>query len=170
MRRHRVARSLSERCCAVLLCADGLPSKSVAAELGLHEHTVGKWRRRFLKDRCDGLLDEARPGRPRTINDDQVAAVIERTLRTTPADATHWSIRSMAAETGFAHTTPNVGGVRLATAPQPDIQAVERSAVRRQGTRYRRPLPIPAEPSPLSSASMRRARFRHSIASSRSCR
>jgi hypothetical protein len=47
----------------------------VAAELGLHEHTVGKWRRRFLKDRCDGLLDEARPGRPRTIDDDQVAAV-----------------------------------------------------------------------------------------------
>jgi transposase len=80
-------------------------SKSVAAELGVHEHTVGKWRRRLLKDRCDGLLDEARPGRPRTIDDDQVAAVIERTLRNTPADATHWSIRSMAAETGFSHTT-----------------------------------------------------------------
>jgi transposase len=77
----------------------------VAAELGLHEHTVGKWRRRFLKDRCEGLVDEARPGRPRTIDDDQVAAVIERTLRTTPVDATHWSIRSMAAETGFSHTT-----------------------------------------------------------------
>ncbi|MET4024333.1 IS630 family transposase, partial [Bradyrhizobium sp. RT3a] len=105
VRRHRVARSLSERCRAILRCADGLPSKSVAAELGLHEHTVGKWRRRFLKDRCDGLLDEARPGRPRTINDDQVAEVIERTLRTTPPDATHWSIRSMAGETGFSHTT-----------------------------------------------------------------
>lgn len=77
----------------------------MAAELGIHEHTVGKWRRRFLKDRCDGLLDEARPGRPRTIDDDQVAEVIERTLHTTPADATHWSIRSMAAETGFSHTT-----------------------------------------------------------------
>jgi transposase len=64
-----------------------------------------RWRRRFLHDRCDGLLDEARPGRPRTIDDDQVAAVIERTLRTTPLDATHWSIRSMAAETGFSHTT-----------------------------------------------------------------
>src|SRR5437667_12842059 len=102
VRRHRVARSLSERCRAILRCADGLPSKSVAAELGIHEHTVGKWRRRFLKDRCDGLLDEARPGRPRTINDDQVAAVIERTLRTTPADATHWSIRSMAAVTGIS--------------------------------------------------------------------
>ena len=97
--------SLSERCRAILRCADGLPSKSVAVELGVHEHTVGKWRRRFLKDRCDGLLDEARPGRPRTIDDDQVAEVIERTLRTTPADATHWSIRSMAAETGFSHTT-----------------------------------------------------------------
>src|SRR5262245_36937080 len=105
VRRHRVARSLAERCRIILRCADGLPSKSVAAELGLHEHTVGKWRRRFLKDRCDGLLDEARPGRPRTIDDDQVAAVIERTLRTTPADATHRSDRSMAAETGFSHTT-----------------------------------------------------------------
>jgi len=105
VRRHRVARSLSERCRIVLRCADGLQSKVVAAELGVHEHTVGKWRRRFLADRLDGLLDEARPGRPRTIDDDQVAAVIERTLRTTPADATHWSIRSMAAETGFSHTT-----------------------------------------------------------------
>ena len=49
VRRHRVARSLSERCRVVLRCADGLPSKSVAAELGVHEHTVGKWRRRFYK-------------------------------------------------------------------------------------------------------------------------
>src|SRR5207247_11363431 len=105
VRRHRVARSRSERCRVSLRCADRLASQDVADELGLHEHTVGKWRRRFLKDRCDGLLDEVRPGRPRTIDDDQVAAVIERTLRTTPVDATHWSIRSMAAETGFSHTT-----------------------------------------------------------------
>lgn len=105
VRRHRVSRSLSERCRIILRCAEGLQSKVVAAELGVHEHTVGKWRRRFLADRLDGLLDEARPGRPRTIGDDQVAAVIERTLRTTPADATHWSIRSMAAATGFSHTT-----------------------------------------------------------------
>src|SRR6202045_4401756 len=81
VRRQRVARSLSERCRVILRCADGLPSKDVAAGLDLHEHTVGKWRRRFLKDRCDGLLDEARPGRPRTIDDDQVAAVIERGAR-----------------------------------------------------------------------------------------
>jgi transposase len=105
VRRHRVARSLSERCRMILRCAKGVPSKVVAAELGVHEHTVGKWRRRFLKDRVEGLLDEARPGRPRTIDDDQIAAVIERTLRSIPADATHWSIRSMAGATGFSHTT-----------------------------------------------------------------
>src|SRR4030081_2497400 len=111
VRRHRVGRSLSERCRIILRCGDGLPSKSVAAELGLHEHTVGKWRRRFLKGRCDGLLDEARPGRPRTINDDQVAAVIERTLRTTPVDATHWSIRSMAAPANPGRFIPQKGVV-----------------------------------------------------------
>ena len=105
VRRHRAARSSSERCRVILRCADGIPSKTVASELGLHEHTVGKGRRRFLKDRIEGLLDEARVGRPRTIDDDQVAAVIERTLRSTPRDATHWSIRSMATETGFSHTT-----------------------------------------------------------------
>ncbi len=105
VRRHRVARSLSERCRLILRCAEGLSSKAVAAELGVHEHTVGKWRRRFLKDRIEGLLDEPRPGRPRLIGDDQVAAVIERTLYATPNDATHWSIRSMARETGLSHTT-----------------------------------------------------------------
>jgi transposase len=105
VRRHRVARSLSERCRIILRRADGLTSKAVGVELGVHEHTVGKWRRRFLKDRIDGLFDEARPGRPRSIDDDQVAAVIEHTLATTPHDATHWSIRSMAKQTGLSHTT-----------------------------------------------------------------
>jgi transposase len=96
---------MSERCRIILRCADGIQSKVVAADLGVHEHTVGKWRRRFLTDRVEGLLDEARPGRPRTIEDDQVAAVIERTLRSKPVDATHWSIRSMSGATGFSHTT-----------------------------------------------------------------
>ena len=105
VRRHRVARSLSERCRIILRCADGFTSKAVGADLGVHEHTVGKWRRRFLKDRIEGLYDEARLGRPRTIDDDRVAAVIEHTLATTPHDATHWSIRSMAKQTGLSHTT-----------------------------------------------------------------
>ena len=89
----------------ILRCADGLTNKAVAAEIGVHEHTVGKWRRRFLKERIEGLSDEPRPGRPRTLTDDQVAKVVERTLSATPADATHWSLRSMARESGLSHTT-----------------------------------------------------------------
>ncbi len=104
-RRHRVARSLSDRCRMILRCADGLTNKAAAAEIGVHEHTVGKWRRRFLKERIDGLSDEPRPGRPRTLTDEQVAVVIDRKLETTPADATHWSTRSMARESGLSHTT-----------------------------------------------------------------
>lgn len=105
VRRYKAPRSLSDRCRMILLCADGLQSKEVAERLGVHEHTVGKWRRRFVADRIEGLTDEHRPGRPRTVSDAQVAQVIERTLNTTPRDATHWSIRSMAAETGLSHTT-----------------------------------------------------------------
>jgi len=78
VRRHRVARSPPERCRVILRCADGLTSKDVAAEFGHHEHTVGKWRRRFLKGRCDGLLAEARPGRPRTIPNAPPAGALSR--------------------------------------------------------------------------------------------
>lgn len=105
VRRHKTPRSLSDRCRMILLCADGLPGKEVAAQLGVHEHTVGKWRRRFAQDWIEGLTDEYRPGRPRTVSDEQVAEVIERTLNTTPKDATHWSIRSMATATGLSHIT-----------------------------------------------------------------
>jgi len=105
VRRRKAPRFLSDRCRMILLCADGLQSKEVAEHLGVHEHTVGKWRRRFAEDRLEGLSDEYRPGRPRTVSDAQVAQVIERTLNTKPRDATHWSIRSMAAETGLSHTT-----------------------------------------------------------------
>lgn len=89
----------------ILLCAQGLHSKEVAERLGVHEHTVGKWRRRFAQDGIEGLTDEYRAGRPRTVSDAQVAQVVERTLNTIPRDATHWSIRSMAANSGLSHTT-----------------------------------------------------------------
>ncbi|NTZ42049.1 helix-turn-helix domain-containing protein, partial [Altererythrobacter sp. SALINAS58] len=75
VRRHKTPRSLSDRCRMILLCADGSQSKEVAERLGVHEHTVGKWRRRFVKDRIEGLTDEYRPGRPRTVSDEQVAKV-----------------------------------------------------------------------------------------------
>ncbi len=105
VRRHKSQRSLSDRCRIILLCAEGLQSRETAGRTGVHEHTVGKWRRRFAEKRIGGLSDEYRSGRPRTATDDKVAEVVERTLNTMPKDATHWSVRSMAEKTGVSHTT-----------------------------------------------------------------
>jgi transposase len=104
-RRAESAQSLALRSKIVLACADGLDNKQVAARLGVVPATVGKWRRRFVDKRLDGLLDEPRPGGPRTIGDEQIEAVIVATLERTPKDSTHWSRASMAAETGLSKST-----------------------------------------------------------------
>ena len=88
----------------VLAAADGLGNTAIAAKLNVALSSARKWRSRFLVDRLDGLLDEPRPGRPRTVADEQVEAVITRTLETTPRDATHWSTRSLAAELGMSQS------------------------------------------------------------------
>ena len=104
-RRAKSAQALALRSRIVLACADGLDNKQVAAKLGIVPATVGKWRRRFVERRMDGLLDEPRPGGPRSISDEQIEAVIVATLERTPKDATHWSRASMAAETGLSRST-----------------------------------------------------------------
>jgi transposase len=88
----------------VLAAADGLGNTAVAAKLGVQVGTARKWRNRFLAERLEGVLDEPRPGRPRTVVDEQVEAVITRTLESTPKDATHWSTRSLAAELGMSQS------------------------------------------------------------------
>ena len=90
----------------VLACADsaGAPNGVIAEELGVSRNTVTKWRNRFAVGRLEGLLDEPRPGRPRTIADADVERVITTTLETSPKDATHWSTRSLAAEVGLSQT------------------------------------------------------------------
>jgi transposase len=104
-RRAKSAQSLALRSKIVLACAEGLDNKQVAAKLGIVPATVGKWRRRFVARRLDGLLDEPRPGGPRSITDEQVERVVVATLERTPKDATHWSRASMAAETGLSRST-----------------------------------------------------------------
>ena len=104
-RRRRTAQGLARRARIVLLAAEGLENKTIAAELGAAPDTVGVWRRRFAERRLEGLHDEPRPGTPRRISDDAVAETIRRTLEETPADATHWSLRSMARSTGYAPST-----------------------------------------------------------------
>ena len=92
------------RCRIVLACADGLNNQQVAAKLSVNQATVSKWRARFIERRLEGLHDEPRPGAPRTITDDDVEAVIVKTLEETPRDATHWSTRSMADATGMTQS------------------------------------------------------------------
>ncbi len=104
-RRRRTAQGLARRARIVLLAAEGLENKAISTRLGADPNTVGKWRRRFAERRLDGLYDEPRPGAPRRIGDDAITETIRRTLEETPADATHWSLRSMARATGHAPST-----------------------------------------------------------------
>jgi transposase len=104
-RRRNSAQALALRSRIVLACADGKSNSTVAAELRLTRQTVGKWRRRFLLERLEGLHDEQRPGAPRKISDELVERMIVKTLEEAPADATHWSTRSMAKAVGMSQAT-----------------------------------------------------------------
>jgi transposase len=102
--RSRSAAALARRARIILACAEGSDSTVVARRLHVTPGTVCKWRGRFIARRLDGLYDEPRPGAKRTITDEQVEAVVIRTLETTPRGATHWSTREMAKAVGLSHT------------------------------------------------------------------
>ena len=98
--------ALSVRARIILDSASGEQNKDIAARLKLSMATVGKWRSRFVDRRIAGLYDDMRPGKPRTIDDERVAQLIKTTLHTKPADgATHWSVRSVATETGISKSS-----------------------------------------------------------------
>ncbi len=99
-RRRTTAQALALRARIVLAAAGRLTNAEIAALEGISRPTVTKWRTRFAAKRREGLLDEPRPGRPRTITDEQVERVVITTLESKPKDATHWSTRSMAKEVG----------------------------------------------------------------------
>jgi transposase len=103
-RRATSANALAVRSRIVLAAAEGLSTSAVARKLDVHVATARRWRARFVEQGLEGLLDEPRPGRPRTVADEQVEAVITRTLETTPRNATHWSTRSLAAELGMSQS------------------------------------------------------------------
>jgi putative transposase len=96
---------LVRRARIVLMSADGMFNTSIAANLGLTGSTVGKWRSRYLAEGIQGLYGELRPGCPRSISDEKVAALVRKTLKTRPKDATHWSVRTMAESCGLSKST-----------------------------------------------------------------
>ena len=104
-RRPKTAQALALRARIILGCADGQTNTAVASRLRVSKPTVGKWRSRFLEQRLEGLVDEPRSGRPRTVSDDDVERVQALTLETMPEDSTHWSTRSMARRCGLSQST-----------------------------------------------------------------
>jgi transposase len=101
-RRPKSTQRLAIRARIVLACGEGLDNKQVAVRLRVNRATVGKWRERFLDGRLEGLVDEPRPGAPRSITDAKVEEVVTKTLETKPKGATHWSTREMARAVGLS--------------------------------------------------------------------
>src|SRR6266566_6471463 len=108
---------LARRARIVLAAAEGLENQVIARTVGADENTVDKWRRRFAERRIEGLHDEPHPSAPRQIGDEEIAETIRLTLETIPPDATHWSLRSMAAAVGHAPST--IQRIWKAFCPQP---------------------------------------------------
>ena len=105
-RRPKTAQALALRARIVLACSEE-PAQShakIARELGVHRATVGIWRKRFTERGLDGLLDEPRPGAPRTITDEAIERVLTLTLESRPEGATHWSTRGMARASGMSQS------------------------------------------------------------------
>jgi transposase len=106
-RRPKSSQALAQRSRIVLGCVSGKNNQDVAKDLGVTAQTVGKWRRRFVARRLDGLLDEPRPGTRQRLSDREVERVLTMTLETTPRDSTHWSTRSMAQASGLSRSSVN---------------------------------------------------------------
>ena len=103
-RRPKSSQALAFRCRIVLAAAEGGRARRSRPSWAVTATTVGKWRGRFARRGLDGLHDEPRPGKPRSISDEEVERVIVKTLEEQPANATHWSTRSMAAATGMSQS------------------------------------------------------------------
>ncbi|HKU41107.1 MAG TPA: IS630 family transposase [Polyangiales bacterium] len=104
-KRAAVNRQIAFRARLLLACAGGMTNTAVARRYRTTNQTVGKWRKRFIEERLEGLYDEPRPGAPRSVTDAEVEAVLVKTLEEKPKGRTHWSTRSMAENVGLSHTT-----------------------------------------------------------------
>lgn len=97
--------ALVTRARLVLMAAEGLANRSIAEKLDLSQQSVCLWRRRYLQNGIQGLHDELKAGRPRSVSDEMVATLVRKTLLTVPKDGTHLTIRSIARETRLSRPT-----------------------------------------------------------------
>jgi transposase len=90
----------------VLLASEGLTAAAIAAAVGKSVLTVRRWRRRYMAQGADGLLKDAtRPSRVKPLTPEKVKQVVHMTLHEKPPNATHWSVRSMAAAAGISYSS-----------------------------------------------------------------
>jgi transposase len=101
----RIEARLQQRARVILLAAQGLQNKDIAVEVDLDRRQIALWRSRFLNGGIDALRQDApRSGRPATITPEVESSILEATLHTKPAAATHWSTRTMAEHLGLSAT------------------------------------------------------------------
>ena len=96
---------LARRAHIVLLAAEGMANGAIAERVGLSPQMVCKWRKRYLWQGLPGLHDELRPGRPRSVSDEEVAMLVRKTIETKPPNGTHWTIRTVAKDTDLSRPT-----------------------------------------------------------------
>jgi len=96
---------LVRRAQMVLWTEDGMPVTEAARRLRLTPSAVGNWRRRFRDLRVQGLHDQLKPGRPRSVTEERIAELLNTALQRKPKAATHWSVRTLAAETGVSKSS-----------------------------------------------------------------
>src|SRR6266516_25169 len=90
----------------VLLAGDGLTAVAIAAAVGKSVLTVRRWRRRYVGKGVGGLLKDAtRPPRRKPLAAEEIKQVVDMTLHEKPPNATHWSVRSMAAVAGISYSS-----------------------------------------------------------------
>ena len=97
--------ALVARAQLVLWAAEGLANQEISARLDWSKATVGKWRQRFVAHRLAGIYDELRPGRPRSVSDEQIALLLRRTLKQKPPAGTHWTVRLAAQANGLSKSS-----------------------------------------------------------------
>ena len=96
-----IAHRTAQRARLVLLAGVGVTNKEIAHQLGLSEPSVRLWRNRFAEERLAGLEDRPRPGRPSRYTEADRARVISTVCTQTPPQGrTHWTVRSLADQTG----------------------------------------------------------------------
>ena len=105
-KRRRIEARLQQRARIVVLAAQGWQNKDIAVEVGLDRRQVALWRSRFLQGGIDALRQDApRSGRTPTVTAEVQSRILQVTLHSKPAAATHWSTRTLAEHLGLGATT-----------------------------------------------------------------